>query len=167
MYVCLYVKIIFIFEILESYDGIIGIWIYVSHEWKLPFVFQWLAFQVDYSKMHGTGSTISSPGGISWNFPHGGQCSCTVPSVWLSILDCVALAKLMNIGCHPSRSIASASNKLLYEVVYPRPLPKRRSVASVLHNSSPFFLSSFQQASNRHAPSYEEGMSPRKPRTQI
>ena len=42
------------------------------------------------------------------------------------------------------------------EVVYPRPLPKRRLMALDLRSSAHFFLSSFQRASNRHTPSYEE-----------
>ena len=55
----------------------------------------------------------------------------------------------------------------LCEVVYSRPLPKRRLVASDLRSSAHFFLSSFQRASNRHTASYEEEISPTKPTTGI
>ena len=50
---------------------------------------------------------------------------------------------------------------------YPRPLPKRLLVASNVHSSNPFFLSSFQGASNRHDPQSKDEVSPTKLRTRI
>ena len=91
------IKLIFSFEVLESKGWIIWIWICISHihVWKLPFIFQWLAIQVDYSKMLNICSTISSPGSIScFNSPlFVNTGSGTVPLVWLSILDCLSQSR--------------------------------------------------------------------------
>ena len=63
--------------------------------WKLPFIFQWLTIQVDYSKMLDIYSTITRSGSISgFNSPLlVNTSSSTVPSAWLSILDCLSQSR--------------------------------------------------------------------------
>ena len=104
----------------------------------LPLVLQRLGTQVDCSMMPGMYSTISSLGGISWNFSRVCLCGRTISLVWLTIFGCVSLPKYTNIGCRPSRSIAGVLNKPWYDVVYPQPSPKRHLVVLNLRNSNLF-----------------------------
>ena len=133
----------------------------------LPLVLQRLGTQVDCSMMPGIYSTISSLGGISWNFSRVCLCDRTISLVWLTIFGCVSLPKYTNIGCRPSRSIAGALNKPWYDVVYPQPSPKRHLVVLNLRNSNLFFLSSYQRTNIHYDTPYEEEISPTKPKTQI